>query len=188
METTKEAKTAGMAEVTKTAEAAETTETVEKKESGKKAAEEQPGTHMYGRFYALLRQLSGLPHSGGTEEMKCDLVERFTLGRTKSLKEMKREEYELMCNTMAGMMVNEMERRKERSRVLCQMQRMGIDTTNWERVNAFCEDARIAGKPFGKLTVTELAKLRAKLHMIERHGGLEKVTKQVGAEALGAMK
>jgi hypothetical protein len=144
--------------------------------------------HDFGRFFSLLHQLSLQPHTGDPEDIKRDLVERFTLGRTKSLKEMKLKEYQLMCRTMESMLVNEIDRRKERSRVLNQMQRMGIDTTDWTRVNAFCEDARIAGKPFGKLTVQELVKLRVKLYMIERHGGLDKVTKQVGAEALEAMK
>jgi hypothetical protein len=89
---------------------------------------------------------------------------------------------------MEHLLVDEMARRKERSRVLRQMQRMGIETTNWSRVNAFCMDARIVGKPFGKLNVEELAKLRVKLYMIERHGGLEQVERRVGAEALKAMQ
>jgi hypothetical protein len=99
--------------------------------------------HDFGRFFSLLHQLSLQPHTGDPEDIKRDLVERFTLGRTKSLKEMKLKEYQLMCRTMESMLVNEIDRRKERSRVLNQMQRMGIDTTDWTRVNAFCEDARI---------------------------------------------
>jgi hypothetical protein len=127
-------------------------------------------------------------HCGSTTEVKEEWVWRFTLHRTKHLREMRLDEYQLMCRTMEGVTVNEMARRKERSRVLGQMQRLGVDTTQWDRVNAFCRDGRIAGKEFAHLTVEELAKLRVKLYMIERHGGLEKVTRQVGAEALGAMK
>jgi hypothetical protein len=147
------------------------------------------GNRNYGRFYALLHQLSQTPHLGGdAEEMKRDLVYRYTLHRTTSLREMTLQEYQLMCRTMEHLLVDEMARRKERSRVLRQMQRMGIETTNWSRVNAFCMDARIVGKPFGKLNVEELAKLRVKLYMIERHGGLEQVERRVGAEALKAMQ
>jgi hypothetical protein len=142
----------------------------------------------FARFYALLHQLMVMGHCGSATEVKEEWVWRFTLHRTKHLREMRLEEYQLMCRTMEGVTVNEMARRKERSRVLFQMQRLGVDTTQWDRVNAFCRDGRIAGKEFAQLTVDELAKLRVKLYMIERHGGLEQVTKQVGAEALEAMK
>ena len=36
--------------------------------------------------------------------------------------------------------------RQKRSAVLHQMQLLGIDTADWDRVNAFCRDSRIAGE------------------------------------------
>ena len=68
--------------------------------------------------------------------------------------------------------------RKKRSEVLHQMQKMGIDTTDWARVNAFCEDGRIAGKPFGKMDTEELKQVLVKLHAIQRKGGLRKLMEE----------
>ena len=53
------------------------------------------------------------------------------------------------------------------------MQQMGIDTTDWNRINAFCQDQRIAGKPFARLTNDELDALAVKLRSIQRKGGLK---------------
>ena len=53
------------------------------------------------------------------------------------------------------------------------MQKVGIDTTDWTRINAFCEDQRIAGKVFARLTNEELEQLSVKLRSIQRKGGLK---------------
>ena len=52
------------------------------------------------------------------------------------------------------------------------MQQLGIDTTDWPRINAFCRDRRISGKEFGALTPPELDALALKLRAIQRSGGL----------------
>ena len=57
-------------------------------------------------------------------------------------------------------------------------ERLGIDTTDWTRINAFCRDVRIAGKEFGALGPEELDALTMKLRAIERHGGLKALPKQ----------
>ena len=48
------------------------------------------------------------------------------------------------------------------------LQVIGIDTTDWDRVDAYCLDARIAGKVFRKLTIPELEALVPKLKAIAR--------------------
>ena len=48
------------------------------------------------------------------------------------------------------------------------MQQIGVDTTNWIRVNAFCLDKRIAGKRFAELDCEELETLAVKLRGIVR--------------------
>ena len=53
------------------------------------------------------------------------------------------------------------------------MQKIGIDTTDWARVNDFCLNPRIAGMPFGRLDTKELEQLAVKLRSIERKGGLK---------------
>ena len=55
------------------------------------------------------------------------------------------------------------------------MQRAGIDTTDWQRVNAFCQDARIVGKPFARLSGEELERLCVKILAIEGKGGLRAI-------------
>ncbi len=58
--------------------------------------------------------------------------------------------------------------RKKRSMVLHQMQLMGVDTANWSRVDAFCQDSRITGKRFCQLSSEELDALLRKLRAIKR--------------------
>ena len=43
-----------------------------------------------------------------------------------------------------------------------------MDTTDFDKVNAFCQNVRIAGKPFGMLTIEELEALIPKLEAIIR--------------------
>lgn len=63
------------------------------------------------------------------------------------------------------------ELKRQRSSALHQMQKMGIDTTDWNRINGLCKDLRIAGKSFAQLTVDELAAMTVRLRTIERKGG-----------------
>lgn len=111
------------------------------------------------------------------EELKADLVRQYTNGRTTSLKEMTDKEYDAMCDGMQtrdnGYKAREIaqkELRRKRSDVLHQLQVMGIDTTDWDRVNAYCMNPRISGKEFRKLTTEELGQLYIKLRIIQRKG------------------
>ena len=61
--------------------------------------------------------------------------------------------------------------RQKRSAVLHQMQLLGIDTADWDRVNAFCRDSRIAGKEFRELDCEALDTLQVKLRAIRRKRG-----------------
>lgn len=58
--------------------------------------------------------------------------------------------------------------RRKRSSVLHQMQLLGIDTSDWNRVDAYCSDKRIAGKRFRMLNEQELDTLLKKLRAIRR--------------------
>lgn len=132
----------------------------------------------YSRFYALLNRLP--VHD---EEMKERLVRQYTKGRTSSLRDMTAIEYRMMCDALDGSLKDSWSIRREqlrkcRSSALKQMQRLGIDTTDWTRINAFCCDVRIAGKEFGALGPEELDALTMKLRAIERHGGLKALPRQ----------
>lgn len=127
----------------------------------------------YTRFYALLHRLPVQD-----DEVKDRLVAQYTGGRTTSLRAMTGAEYQTMCNALEASLRDPRSTqrevlRKRRSEALHIMQRLGIDTTDWVRINAFCRDARIAGKEFAALDAEELVDLSVKLRGIERRGGLK---------------
>ena len=121
----------------------------------------------YARFYALLGKLPGAD--------KETLVYQFTNGRTMHLHLMAENEYRSMCNEMervAGYDERREAWRKEmkrkRSAVLHQMQLLGVDTADWGKVDAFCQNKRIAGKVFRELDGEELDAMLVKLRIIRR--------------------
>ena len=121
----------------------------------------------YARFYTLLKKMPCAD--------KETLVEQYTNGRTTHLRETTQQEYNKMCRDMeqiAGyderMSDIRRELRRKRSVCLKLMQQLDIDTTDWDRVNAFCEDARIAGKAFRHISIDELEELAVKLRTIKR--------------------
>lgn len=131
----------------------------------------------YARFYALLKRMAG-----DREEIKRTLVDRFTGGRTTSLREMRTGEYEAMCRALDAELahpgISEEEAgaaiKRHRSSVLRRMQKIGVDTSDWNAVDAFCLDNRIAGKRFALLSVEELQALLPKLEAILRKPKAEK--------------
>lgn len=123
----------------------------------------------YARFFAVFNKL---PYGGDREEFRKQVVLQYTRNRTDSLREMNRKEYDDCCNALEDLSGYKREQRKLRSECLKLMQRLGIDTSDWTRVNAFCEDKRIAGKVFARLNNEELGALSVKLRSIQRKGGL----------------
>lgn len=125
----------------------------------------------YARFYALLRQMQG-----DREQIKETLILQFTKGRTTSLREMQKDEYEAMCRAMEaeiehpGLSTEEFRREQKRLRsaVLHRMQRLGVDTSDWDVVDAFCLSNRIARKEFARLSLAELRVMVSKLEAMGR--------------------
>ncbi len=123
----------------------------------------------FARFYGLLKEI---PVSD-KETLKEQLVSSFTNQRTTSLREMSKNEYNALCAELEKQYdhkkAKEMELqelRRHRSNVLHQLQLFGIDTTDWNGINKFCENKKIAGKPFRYLSVEELENLYRKMKMI----------------------
>ena len=122
------------------------------------------------RFYASFNRLPG----GDREDLKETLVSSYTNGRTTSLREMTEAEYTAMCMALERKVspdaraVYIRERKRRRSSALHQLQLYGVDTTDWSKVNAFCEQPRIAGKPFRDLDCEELEALTKKMRAIIR--------------------
>ncbi len=103
----------------------------------------------YARFYILLNRLP----TEDKGELKASLVSQYTGGRTESLREMTVNEYDAMCEDMQRMDENYKAReiyreqlRQKRSTVLRLMQKRGIDTTDWNRVDAYCQNPRSRAK------------------------------------------
>lgn len=116
----------------------------------------------YGRFYSLLVRM---PYAD-----KATLVYQFTNGRTTHLHQMGRSEYAVMCSEMERvsgygerLSAQRLALRKARSGALRQLQLWGVDTSDWEKVNAFCEQKRIAGKAFRELDCDGLYALNRKM-------------------------
>ena len=125
----------------------------------------------YARFYGLLNQMPNFDK----EEMKKGIVSQYTKGRTNSLREMSNAEYMAACNGMQKIIKPiesrahiERELRRFRSAILHQLQLIGIDTTDWNAINAYCLDKRIAGKAFNRMDINELEELLKKLRVIKR--------------------
>lgn len=122
----------------------------------------------FGRFYAAIRALSVI---GDRDDFKRQMVWQYTNGRTDSLREMTRREYDRCCEALEGQSRYKEDLRKERSATLNLMQKVGIDTTDWNRINRFCLDPRIAGKEFARITAEEHPQLRRKIRAIDSKGG-----------------
>ena len=121
----------------------------------------------YTRFYALLGKLPGAD--------KETLVYQFTNGRPSHLHLMAENEYRSMCNEMERVAGYDERReawrremKRKRSAVLHQMQLLGVDTADWGKVDAFCQNKRIAGKVFRELDGEELDAMLVKLRIIRR--------------------
>ena len=126
---------------------------------------------IHDKFFALL---SGMP--GADKEQ---LVWQYSGMLTTSLREFyatRPEEYERM---IADMQVkaqgtghrtqsNAPETKRLRSAILKRLQKHGVDTTDWTRVNTFLVQPRIAGKLLFEMNADEMRKLVAKLEQILR--------------------
>lgn len=122
----------------------------------------------YSRFYALLNCLSCVDR----DDMKDSLVSSYTDGRTTHLSEMTQKEYNAMCASLEERTGWREQLKKKRSLCLKLMQKSGIDTTDWLRINAFCRNPKIAGREFAQLGVKDLDALQVKLRAIMSKGGL----------------
>lgn len=122
----------------------------------------------FARFYSILKRV---PKIGDNEYLKKEMVIVATGGRTESLKEITRKEYDDLCNLLEKRFPEKRnnyveQRRKKRSSCLKLLQKIGVDTTNWTAINNYCKSPKIAGKVFADLDIEELEHLSIKLRMI----------------------
>lgn len=122
----------------------------------------------FARFYSILKRV---PKIGDNEYLKKEMVSVATGGRTESLKEITRKEYDDLCNLLEKRFPEKRniyveQRRKKRSSCLKLLQKIGVDTTSWPAINDYCKSPKIAGKVFADLDIEELQQLSLKLRMI----------------------
>lgn len=122
----------------------------------------------FARFYSILKRV---PKIGDNEYLKKEMVSVATGGRTESLKEITRKEYDDLCNLLEKSFPEKRniyveQRRKKQSSCLKLLQKIGVDTTNWTAINNYCKSPKIAGKVFADLDIEELQQLSLKLRMI----------------------
>lgn len=128
-------------------------------------------TRNYNRFWMLIHEARAL-FVEDKEEVKKEMVLNATNGRTDSLKELTQKEYDELCDAIESRLkkpyrtYNSLKR--ARSAVLHQMQLLGINTADWSAVDRFCQNNRIAGKRFCKLTEEELQAVYIKCLMIHK--------------------
>ncbi len=126
----------------------------------------------------MIRRLHMLYAKHGLgEERYRTLIGELTDGRTTSTKGLTYAEAQYLAGYITGANVKlrtsaeEMAIRslkRQRSAVLKRMQQIGVDTTDWNRVNAFLRQPRIAGKPLYELDGQELDELIPKLESIKK--------------------
>lgn len=121
----------------------------------------------YARFYASFNRLI-IP--GDKEEYKKVLVLQYTDNRTESLREMRTSEYIALCKSVEELAGYNVELKTQRSSCLKLMQELGVDTTDWREINDFCQNARIAKMPFGRISLDGLKDLRKRLFALKAKG------------------
>lgn len=129
----------------------------------------------YTAIWGLINATRGVLEA---EEAKEIAVSEVSDGRTTSLRELSDRELtrlrvQLRAQAKSLAPAKDKTRTRRRSMCLHLMEEYGIDTHDWTRINAFVEDPRIAGKPFGRLSSEELSALSRKLRAMIRKQGEE---------------
>ena len=148
-------------------------------------------TNAHARFFSLLKQI---PY-----KTKEELVLEYSSNKTASLSwfcEIMPRDYTRMINDMQQT-VDSMKKQQPqqqpskfttssitkqyRSSILKRLQKHGIDTTDWDRVNNFMEQPRIAGKRLYEMTDQEMIDFIPKMESIlkkdkQREQSIERLT------------
>lgn len=129
----------------------------------------------HSRFFAILAKLPGAD--------KEELIWNYSNMLTTSLSEFSTKmpkEYASMLQDLERNLPKptreqaDREQKALRSAVLKRLQKHGIDTTDWNKVNAFLESDKIAGKRMYEMSNEELSALIPKLESILRKDGIAK--------------
>lgn len=114
----------------------------------------------FSRFFASFNELPC--YCGSREEFKKEIVSQYTFGRTESLKEMTWQEYNDCCDGLEKLSGRKERLKRNRSICLKLIQEIGVDTTDWQRINEFCKHPRICGKEFARIRLDEMEDFQRK--------------------------
>lgn len=122
----------------------------------------------------MIGHLHGLYRSHGLdEETRRGMILDLTDGRTDSTRDLTYSEAQYFAGYINGaakenrdLSISERAIKRQRSGILKRLQKLGIDTTDWNNVNAYLCDKRIAGKPLYELDSEELQALIRRLEQI----------------------
>lgn len=126
---------------------------------------------MIGRLHGLYTR------KGINAEQKAAMLLDLTDGRTSHTNELTYKEAIYLWGYLNGHTAtlkpatSDQLLKRRRSGCLRAMQKIGIDTTDWKRINAYCMEPKIAGKPFADISFEELVNLREKLENILKKQG-----------------
>lgn len=115
-------------------------------------------------------------NKGIDEDARRALIHRLTNGRTDSTKGLTYSEAQYILGFLEGTAQGKVNSqrittdavKKLRSAVLKRLQQIGIDTTDWDAVNAYLRSPKIAGHALYELSGQELSNLIPKLESIKR--------------------
>lgn len=129
----------------------------------------------FAKFYVLLGQMPGVnkedlvwQYSAMLTTSLREFYERNPIGYARMVGDMQQTVNAMNKQTPRKTAVNEntAELKRLRSAVLHRLQKHGIDTTDWNRVNAFMRQPRIAGKTLGEMSIDELKAFIPKMQSI----------------------
>jgi hypothetical protein len=118
----------------------------------------------YARIFSILAQL-GMED----EDQRRNIIYNFTKGRTSSLKDLSYKEYMDLCKSLephSKEIAARLEQKRWRSNCLHLLQKIGVDTADWDSINAYCLSPKIANKKFRDISCDELITLYKKLQSI----------------------
>lgn len=119
-------------------------------------------THNHSQFWTLFAQMPG----ADKEQLIWEASNMFTTSLT-DFWENRPSDYKCMISKMKNAVSTAKKPNENiklyRSGVLTRLQKYGVDTTNWTKVNAFLKQPKIAGKVIYELSIDELKLLIPKL-------------------------
>ncbi len=140
--------------------------------------------NIHGRFYGLLSQMNGAEkdqivwqYSNMLTTSLAEFLQKNPQGYARMIKEMQSTVDQITQGkekVEKKAYIAERELKKRRSSILLRLQKAGINTTDWQAVNQFMRNPKIAGKTLGEMSTDEMDLLIPKLEAILAKDKLER--------------